>query len=146
MALAWLRQLQQRLSTFSPRTQRRTASVRFQVEPLEMRLLPSLFSLGGTLATGIKPLAVAIADVNRDGKPDLVVANSGSKSVSVLLGNGNGTFAAATNFTTGVKPRSLAVADVNGDGRLDLLAADYGSAKVSVLLGNGDGTFHSAVN
>jgi hypothetical protein len=61
--------------------------------------------------------------------------------VSVLLGNGNGTFQSAVNFAVGFDPSSVAVADVNGDGRPDLVVANTGSYTVSVLLGNGNGTF-----
>jgi hypothetical protein len=84
--------------------------------------------------------------VNGDGKPDLAAANNGSANVSVLLGNGDGTFGAAVNNGAGLNPLWIAMGDVNGDGRLDLAVANYGSANVSVLLGNGDGSFQSAVN
>jgi hypothetical protein len=66
--------------------------------------------------------------------------------VSVLLGNGNGTFHSAVNFGVGANPYSVAVADANGDGRPDLVTANFNGDSVSVLLGNGNGTFHSAVN
>ena len=85
---------------------------------------------------------MAVADVNGDGKPDLVVANRSSNTVSVLLGNGDGTFAAQQTFTTSVRdPYSVAVADINGDGKPDIVVANASSNTVSVLLGNGDGTF-----
>jgi hypothetical protein len=87
-----------------------------------------------------------VADVNHNGRPDLLVANAGSNSVSVLLGNGNGTFAAAQNFATGTSPEAVAVADLNGDGKPDLIVANDGSSSVSVLLGNANGTFLNAVN
>ncbi len=83
---------------------------------------------------GSYPFSVAAGDFNGDGKVDLAVANEGSNSVSVLLGNGDGTFAAAQNFATGVNPWSVAVSDFNGDGKLDLAVANYGSGTVSVLL------------
>ncbi|HET9505096.1 MAG TPA: FG-GAP-like repeat-containing protein [Hymenobacter sp.] len=96
--------------------------------------------------SGSIPDGVAAADVNGDGKPDLLTANYGSNTAGVLLGNGNGTFQPATTYSTGSSsgPRSLAVADVNGDGKLDLLTGNYGSNTAGVLLGNGNGTFQPA--
>src|SRR5262249_51928139 len=78
---------------------------------------------------------------------DVAVAKLGDdfgrdSSVSVLLGNGDGTFQPARNFTAGTNPRSVAVGDFNGDGILDLAVANLNN--VSVLLGNGDGTFRAA--
>jgi Ca2+-binding RTX toxin-like protein len=73
-----------------------------------------------------------------------VTANSNVSSVSVLLGNGNGSFGSAINFNTGNNPKSITTADFNGDGVLDLAAS--GSNNVSVLLGNGSGGFGSATN
>ena len=67
---------------------------------------------------------MAVGDVNGDGKPDLVVANCNSDTVSVLLGNGNGTFQAQQTFSTGFDPVSVAVGDVNGDGIPDLVVAN----------------------
>ena len=96
------------------------------------------------LGVGTNPLAVVAGDFNRDGKLDLVVANSGSNNASVLLGNGDGTFLDATSYGVGSTPTSLAVADFNRDGKLDL-AMTTSSNSVMVLLGNGDGTFQNAV-
>ncbi len=87
------------------------------------------------------PTSVAIGDVNGDGKPDLVVANSGSNTVSVLLGNGNGTFQPQQTFAAGPAQLAVAVGDVNGDGSPDLVVTNAGNNTVSVLLGNGNGTF-----
>jgi hypothetical protein len=100
---------------------------------------------------GLRPESVVVADVNGDGKPDLVVANRGTapytnSTVSVLLGQGNGTFRNAQNFPVGAGPFSVAVADVNGDGRPDVITANFFGSNVSVLLGNGDGSFQSARN
>jgi hypothetical protein len=94
---------------------------------------------------------VLVADVNGDGKLDLVTANPGSNTVSVLLGDGDGTFQPARNFAAGTTPASLAAADFNGDGNLDLVVGhgagpSGASASVSVLLGNGDGTFQAPVS
>jgi hypothetical protein len=84
---------------------------------------------------------VAVGDFNGDGRLDLAVTNYDSKNVSVLLGNGDGTFGDARNSPTGSGPRSVTVGDFNGDGIPDLAIAN--NAGVSVLLGNGDGTFQA---
>ena len=76
-------------------------------------------------------------------KDAIVVANDGSNEVSVLLGNGNGTFQAQRSFTTGNDPNSVAIGDVTGDGKPDIVVTNYGSDTVSVLLGNGNGTFQT---
>src|SRR5437867_3084843 len=86
---------------------------------------------------------MAVGDVNGDGRPDLAVANVNSGDVSVLLGNGDGTFQPALTFAAGYAPYSVAVGDFNGDGRPDL--STIAGTGVSVLLGNGDGTFQPAL-
>ena len=97
--------------------------------------------------SGSQPYGIVVADVNADGKPDLLTANYGTNSVGVLLGNGNGTFAAAVAYSTGSgsQPFGLAVADVNADGRLDIISANTFTYAVGVLLGNGNGTFAAVV-
>jgi hypothetical protein len=85
-------------------------------------------------AASSSPMSVAAADLNGDGVPDLAVANYGSDNVSVLMNQGDGTFAAAVNYSTGSGARSVAAADLNGDGWPDLAVANYGSGDVSVLL------------
>jgi hypothetical protein len=92
------------------------------------------------LAVGSLPFSVALANLG-NGHLDIITANSGSNNVSVLLGNGTGSFSAAHNYMTGTVPVAVLVADVNGDGKPDLITANNGSNNVSVLLGNGDGTF-----
>src|ERR1700692_382169 len=101
---------------------------------------------------GTAPVAVAGGDFNGDGKMDLAVANSGNPAisddgnVSILLGNGDGTFRPAINIPAGKSTCSIAVSDFNGDNRLDLIVANNGDNTVSVLLGNGDGTFQTHVD
>jgi hypothetical protein len=84
---------------------------------------------------------VAIGGLNADGNPDLVTANYTSSTVSVLLGNGDGSFEAKTDFATGSGAISVAIGELDADGKLDLAVANYTSSTVSVLPGNGDGTF-----
>lgn len=94
---------------------------------------------------GYYPPTVAVGDFDGDGKLDIAVANSGSGNVSILLGNGDGTFQAAVNFDAGAGPQEIATGDFNGDHKLDLAVLLVGDATngpgFSVLLGNGDGTF-----
>lgn len=90
---------------------------------------------------GSRPVSITVEDFNRDGNLDLAVANSGSKTISVLLGNGDGTFQASVDYEAGLEPSSILVMDVNGDGTSDLAVGDYGNDSASVLFGNGDGTF-----
>ncbi|HEX5229358.1 MAG TPA: FG-GAP-like repeat-containing protein, partial [Bryobacteraceae bacterium] len=102
-------------------------------------------------AVGYDAAWIAVADLNRDGKQDLIVASEGCSpcasgqlpgGVYVLLGNGDGTFRAGVNVAKGVAG-ALAVADVNGDGKLDVMVSSQGSNFFNVLLGNGDGTFQA---
>ena len=72
--------------------------------------------------------------MNQDGNPDLVVANFGANTISVLLGNGTGSFAPKTDFATGAGPFSVDISDLNGDGKPDLAVADVNGNTVSVLL------------
>jgi len=89
-----------------------------------------------------------VGDFNGDGIPDLAVANvTGSVGVTILLGNGDGTFRAASAIqATGSQPASIAVGDFNGDGIPDLAVVNTGSDTVTILLGNGDGTFTHSSN
>jgi hypothetical protein len=92
---------------------------------------------------GDSPTSAAIADVNNDGEPDILVANSGSANVTVLLSDGGGGFIPAEGSPpqTGLSPGSIATADFNGDGNLDLATANLGSDNVSIFLGDGSGAF-----
>jgi len=107
---------------------------------------------------GQQPAALAVADLNHDGKLDVVVLNSTDATISVLMGKGDGDLVAPTatetangvgipapTYAVGNGPTSLAIADVNGDGIPDVIVSNFIDNTVSVLLGNGDGTFKPAV-
>ena len=104
---------------------------------------------------GYNAYSVVVGDVNGDGKADLVVANncadafcdsSPGGSVGILLGNGDGTFQTAVNYSSGGNDAtSVALSDVNGDGSLDIVVTNSGSSSLGVLLGNGDGSFKTAI-
>ncbi|MBZ5570857.1 MAG: FG-GAP-like repeat-containing protein [Acidobacteriia bacterium] len=94
------------------------------------------------ITVGATPVAIAAADLDKDGKLDLVVSNSGDSTVEVLLGNGDGSFRPQAPSPVGENPRAIAVGDANGDSKLDVVAVNSLDNTVSVLLGNGDGTLH----
>jgi len=115
-----------------------------------------LGNVGGTFqpavnyAAGTNPYSVTVGDFNADGRPDLAVANYGNAlsigNVSILLGNGDGTFATRVNYAAHNSPNSVAVGDFNADGRPDLAVANFNSHNVSILLGNANGTFVTRIN
>jgi hypothetical protein len=119
---------------------------------------------GFGICTGCTNGIFAISDVNGDGKLDIVVPHADlemmsglgkSGAITVMLGNGDGTFKAGVDYTIGVNAVSVAIGDMNGDGVPDILAVDFGNnpsqstvvvtGAVAVLLGNGDGTFQAPV-
>ena len=93
---------------------------------------------------GGAPTSVAVGDFNGDGKLDLAVAKP-SSTVSVLLGNGDGTFQAALNYNAGTNPTSVAVGDFNGSPDLVVTNDNDAAGTVSVLIAIGDGGFHPPV-
>ncbi len=101
---------------------------------------PSQNTVGDGSGSGT--VQVAISDLNGDGKLDIVAVNEYSHNISVLLGNGNGTFAPAVNYpTVGIVPVCLTIGDLNGDGKPDVVVGDQPG--VEVFLGNGNGTFQN---
>jgi hypothetical protein len=101
------------------------------------------FSLASTLNTTASA-GMATGDFNGDGKPDLAILNA-DNSITIFLGNGDGTFTAKTSAGTLSGGLELLVADFNGDGKLDLATGNAAGTAVVVLPGNGDGTFGSSV-
>jgi hypothetical protein len=97
-------------------------------------------------AVGTLPDAIAVADFNADGIPDIAVANATSNDVTVLLGNGSGGFNPATGspFAVGTSPDGIAAGDLNGDGKVDLAVANGGSNNLTLLLGDGSGGFSAS--
>ncbi len=114
------------------------------------------FKPAGKLTVGSPAASVAIGDWNGDGKADLAVAGHASDPpqtfdeftpnyVTILLGNGDGTFGAPKRFLAGSEQTSIAPADLNRDGKLDLVTTNSSNNTVMVFLGRGDGTFDSAL-
>lgn len=115
-----------------------TAPVDVPADSAGLSLLPA----GGVdVRYGADHATLAIADLDRDGHPDLAVAYDTANRVGVFLGRGDGTFEARPEPTTGSGPWKVAVGDLDGDGRPDLVTANRRAGSLSVLLGNGDGTF-----
>ncbi|HRI71329.1 MAG TPA: VCBS repeat-containing protein, partial [Polyangium sp.] len=99
---------------------------------------------GGDYAAGTVAAVVVAGDFNADSKPDLAVLNADSHDVSVLLNQGNGTFATKVDYGTQLY-FTVVAADLNGDGKLDLVTGG-GSGGVAVMLNQGNGTFGAAVS
>jgi FG-GAP-like repeat len=116
------------------------------VEPALTASNPFTPATGSPIATGTGATFVATGDLNGDGRPDVVVVNSGANNISVLLANGAGTFLAPVNYAVGTSPSDVAIGDVNGDGRPDLVVTNTGSDTVSVLLNVGGGAFSAPIN
>ena len=102
---------------------------------------------GSPFTVGPNAFAVAVADFNLDGIPDIAVLNGSANNVTLLLGNGTGGFTTAPGspFAAGVGPQSPVIADFNGDGFPDLAVANSTSSGLTILLGNGQGGFPTTI-
>ncbi len=104
------------------------------------------FSQGVSVTTAAGPLASAAGDFNQDGHTDLAIANTTAKSVSILLGRGDGTFSERADYGAGTcQIGQVITGDFNGDGKLDLLGTCTLTTAIVMLPGLGDGTFGAPV-
>ena len=116
----------------------------------EANPLRAAFANGTDLVTGEGPLGLVLADLRGIGLTDIVVANADDSTVSVLLGNGDGSFAPKQDVAACDSPRAVAAADLDKDGAIDLIVVcaplpNEESSSIAVLLGNGDGSFRPSV-
>ncbi len=116
-------------------------------EHLERRFLlsvtPVVFRPQQTIPSGAGPQSLVVADLNGDGKPDIVVDNFSDNTVGVMLGKGDGTFGTQKTYPTGDEPEGMIVADMNHDGIPDIIVPNRANNNVGILLGHGDGTFEN---
>jgi hypothetical protein len=102
---------------------------------------PDPFYLYATYPVGKNPTSVATADFNQDGLTDLITTNIGNDSLSILFGNGDGSFKEQKQLLVSVEPRALALHDYNGDGWTDIAVACAGSDQIVLFLGLAGGRF-----
>lgn len=106
----------------------------------------SFSSVPALIAVGNEPHSVVVADVNKDGRADLITTNIASSNISVLLGAGNGTFSGAVGYNAGAGAAAATVGDFNGDGKVDIATANLMGNTVSILAGDGLGGFGVPTN
>lgn len=102
------------------------------------------YTLDSLFSTGTNPYALEVADINGDGYPDIVVANSGSNNVGVYLNNKMGRFSPPVTYPVGSSTQGVAVGDIDSDGDMDIIATNSGSNNISVLRNNGAGILGAA--
>jgi len=102
---------------------------------------PDLFYLFASYPVGKNPTSVGTADFNQDGSTDLITTNIGNNTLSILFGNGDGTFKESVSIAVCREPRAVALNDYNRDGRMDLAVACAGSDQIAVYFGLDSGAF-----
>lgn len=107
--------------------------------------LAQTFAPAVNYTTQVQPLGIGRGDFNEDGKQDLIVANASSSTVSLFLGNGDGSFETAISIFVGANPISVVAADFDGDGHLDVAVTLAKAQAFQILLGNGNGTFQAPI-
>jgi len=95
-------------------------------------------------SVGMNPNFVAVGDFNEDGNLDLAVSNQNASTISILLGNGDGTFRPHVDYSAEFQTIEIVTGDFNNDGHLDFVVANDESS-ISIFLGNGDGTFQPQI-
>ncbi|MFT3883644.1 MAG: VCBS repeat-containing protein [Gemmatales bacterium] len=146
MSLSWFRRLVKQPKVNRPAQTPRRKPYRLMMEALEDRTVPAFFA-PVLVPAGTSEGAVVVGDFNNDGMQDIVVSNllGISSTVSMLRGNGDGTFQSPVTSPSVAGSWSMVAADFNGDGTLDIAENSVSSSNINVLMGNGNGTFQPAV-
>jgi hypothetical protein len=134
------------LTRLQRRANRRPMAVRFGpiLEGLEERMVLTYLA-PITYPAGLSPAGVTIGKFNADASPDIAVVDQSSGTVSILMGNGDGTFQPKVDYAVGASPIDAKSGDFNGDGNTDLAVTNLSGA-VALLIGNGDGTFGASAS
>ena len=131
-------------NTYSTQTVVTAASSALVTVTNPVPLTPGNFSLSTQLSAQSALVQVVLADVNGDGRPDLITANNGGngfQNLSVFLNQSNGIFGARADYNSSNFTAAVAVGDVNNDGKPDLIAANNAVSTLSLLTNNGAGVF-----